>query len=383
MLQTALRNDGAMRFRLALLALGALAHSACSGIGYYAQSIHGQLSLLAKRKPIAALSESPRLSEELRGTLRSVLDIRSFASEELHLPDNASYRTYADLGRRYVVWNVFATPEFSLKPKVWCFPIVGCVSYRGYFSAAQAHAYAERLQAVGFDTYVGGVRAFSTLGWFADPVLSTMVDHSPTTLAALIFHELAHQRLYLKGDTEFNEAFAVTVEREGVERWLRARGELHELQAYRRKSAQRHCFLKRIDALRRQLTVLYQRSLSAEAKRQQKELIFRSLATRARRGEAMKETSDYERWFASGLNNAKLASVAMYYQLVPAFQRLLTFQENDLAAFYRASELLAALDTDERRLLLSELLEGGPTGRVAHDRTPPENAAQPPNSLGS
>ncbi len=372
-----------MRLRLALLAFGALAQSGCSGIGYYTQSIHGQLSLLGKRKPIAALSESHSLSEQLRGTLRTVLDIRSFASQELHLPDNASYRSYADVGRPYVVWNVFATPELSLEPKVWCFPIVGCVSYRGYFSETRAQAYAERLQAAGFDTYIGGVRAFSTLGWFADPVLSTMVSQSPTALAAVIFHELAHQRLYLKGDTGFNEAFAVTVEREGVERWLRARGWLRELQVYRREVAQRHRFLDWVDATRRQLSALYQQPIGANAKRQRKALILSSLQDSQRRGEAIGEIGDYRRWFESGLNNAKLASVATYYDLVPAFQRLLAFQDNDLAAFYRASELLAGLDTDERRLLLSELSADRSPRQVARDPLRQEHRVRPVTKLSS
>jgi predicted aminopeptidase len=372
-----------MRLRVALLALGALAQSGCAGLGYYAQAIHGQLSLLAKRKPIAALSENPELSEETRGSLRTVLDIRSFASKELHLPDNSSYRTYADLGRPYVVWNVFAAPEFSLKPKVWCYPIVGCVSYRGYFSATQARAYAEQLRAAGFDTYVGGARAFSTLGWFADPVLSGMLDQSPEALAAVIFHELAHQRLYLKGDTGFNEAFAVTVEREGVERWLRSRGCPRALQAYQRKGAQRGRFLELVEAARRQLRALYRQPIGAERKRQQKALILSALQDAVLGSEVLRETRDYERWLASGLNNAKLASVATYYDLVPAFQRLLAFQEGDLQAFYRASEVLATLDVDDRRMLLSELQESAASEYVAHDPAPLEDSAYPETRYGS
>lgn len=369
-------NGCTRRFSWALLALGALAQSGCSGLSYYAQSIHGQLSLLAKRKPIAALSENPKLSEERRHALRTVLDIRSFASEELHLPVNASYRTYADLGRPYVVWNVFATPEFSLQPKLWCFPVVGCVSYRGYFSEKRAQAYAEQLRAGGLDTYVGGVRAYSTLGWFADPVLSTMLDQSPAALAAVIFHELAHQRLYLKGETAFNEAFAVTVEREGVQRWLRARDGLQTLRAYRRKGEQRERFLALVDATRRQLVALYRQPMDAAPKRQQKALILQGLQEAVERSEELNEAHDYAVWLASGLNNAKLASVATYYDLVPAFQRLLAFQNGDLAAFYRASEVLATLDTDERRILLSELLESQPIELVAQHPASQEDTAQ-------
>jgi predicted aminopeptidase len=342
------------------------------------------LNLLAKRKPIVAVSEKAELSEELRHTLRTVLDIRSFATEELHLPDNASYRTYADVGRPYVVWNVFATAEFSLRPKAWCFPIVGCVNYRGYFSEKRAKAYAEQLRAAGFDTYVGGVRAFSTLGWFADPVLNTMLDQSPAALAGVIFHELAHQRLYLKGDTGFNEAFAVTVEREGVERWLRARGRLQALQAYQRKEVQREHFLALIDAARCQLADLYRQPIEAEKKREQKALILQGFQQTAERSQVLNEARHYAAWLASGLNNAKLASVATYYDWVPAFQRLLAFQEHDLEAFYRASEVLATLGSDERHLLLSELLETGPTELVAEDWVPRADTAtaRPPTEVG-
>lgn len=372
-----------MGLRLALLALGALAQSGCSGMSYYAQSIHGQLSLLAKRKPIAALSENPGVSEELRTRLRTVIDIRAFASEELQLPDNASYRTYAQLDRPYVVWNVFATPEFSLKPKVWCFPVVGCVSYRGYFSEDRARRYAEQLRAAGFDTYVGGVRAFSTLGWFADPILSTMIDQSPAALAGVIFHELAHQRLYLKGDTAFNEAFAVTVEREGVERWLSARGWQQTLADYRRKAKRREHFLELISATRRELAALYRRPIDAERKRQQKAVIFRRLQETASGSESLVEASEYKAWLASGLNNAKLTSIATYYDLVPAFQRLLAFQDHELAAFYRASEVLATLGIDERNMLLSELLESEPMDPVAEDPARQETMSQPPMGVSS
>lgn len=370
------------RFRRVVLALGAITQGACSGLGYYAQSIDGQLGLLAKREPITRLVEDAGLGEELRATLRTVLDIRTFASQELHLPDNASYRTYADVGRSHAVWVVFATPEFSLQPRSWCFPVVGCVSYRGYFSEHAASRYAGKLSSAGYDTYVGGVRAFSTLGWFADPLLSTMLDQSPTALAAMIFHELAHQRLYLKGDTRFNEAFAVTVERAGVERWLRARGDREALQAYRRSAAQHEQFLSLIDVTRDQLTTLYRQPLAAQDKRQHKAQIFRGLQEAVERSEALHQTVDYARWVAAGLNNAKLASVATYYHLVPAFQRLLAFHEHDLVAFYRACETLAALATDERNALLGELLEGPSMTQRNAAGTRGMLPAEPPAVLG-
>ncbi len=369
-------------FRRVILALGAITQGACSGLGYYVQSIDGQLGLLAKREPITRLVEDAGLGEDLRATLRTVLDIRTFASQELHLPDNASYRTYADVGRSHAVWVVFATPEFSLHPREWCFPVVGCVSYRGYFSAHAASRYAGKLSSAGYDTYVGGVRAFSTLGWFADPLLSTMLDQSPTALVAMIFHELAHQRLYIKGDTRFNEAFAVTVEREGVERWLRAWGDREALQTYRRSAAQHEHFLSLIDVTRDQLTTLYRQPLATQDKRRYKAQIFRGLQQAVKRSEALHQTADYERWVAAGPNNAKLASVATYYDLVPAFQRLLAFHEYDLVAFYRACETLAALATDERNTLLAELLDGPSMAQPNAAGTRGTPPTEPPAVLG-
>ena len=189
-----------------------------SGGCYLLQSAQGQLALMSKREPIARVIDEPSTPAALRAQLKSVTAIRNFASRELGLPDNGSYRKYADIGRPYVVWNVVAAPEFSVDPKQWCFPIVGCVGYRGYFVEKRARRFAAGLHAKGFDVVVGGVAAYSTLGHFDDPILSSMVGWNDVELASIIFHELTHQLLYVPNDASFNEALATTVAEEGVRR---------------------------------------------------------------------------------------------------------------------------------------------------------------------
>src|SRR5277367_6777720 len=200
-----------------------------SGGCYILQSAQGQLSLMSKRQPIAAVIDKPTTSLKLRAQLEAVTSIRDFASRDLALPDNGSYKTYADIGRPYVVWNVVAAPEFSVDPIEWCYPIVGCVAYRGYFAEAKARRFAAGLHAKGWDVVVGGVAAYSTLGHFDDPILSSMVNWNDVELASIIFHELTHQVLYVPNDASFNEAFATTVEEEGVRRWLVQQGREHDL----------------------------------------------------------------------------------------------------------------------------------------------------------
>ena len=187
---------------------------------YLMQAAGGQMELVSKREPIHSVLSNPATTEKLRGRLEYVTAARDFASRELGLPDNASYRSYADLQRPYVVWNVFAADEFSVEPKRWCFPIAGCVVYRGYFKESAAQAYALKMRMRGNDAMVGGVAAYSTLGHFKDPVLNTMMGWSDAQLAGTLFHELAHQVVYIPGDSEFNEAFATAVEEVGLERPL-------------------------------------------------------------------------------------------------------------------------------------------------------------------
>jgi predicted aminopeptidase len=313
------------------------------------QSAQGQLALMSKRKTIARVLDSPQTPPPLRSQLLAVNSIREFATRKLGLPDNGSYRTYADVGRPYVVWNVVAAPEFSVDPKEWCYPIVGCVAYRGYFDERKARSFAAKLRTQGLDVSVGGVAAYSTLGHFDDPILNTMMGWNDIELAAIVFHELTHQLMYVPGDAPFNEALATTVEEEGVRRWLVSQGRGAELQ---RHLQQRARYLSVVELLRRTragLDVLYASGIDTMLMRQRKAAAFGALqkeylALQAQWGGAAPLTS----WFDGPLNNAQLASIATYYDCVPGFERELAAVGGDLAAFYGRVRKLARLDQNAR-----------------------------------
>ena len=327
--------------------LGAGLLCGCATIGYYGQSIGGHLSLMAKRTDVVTLLADGQTNEGLKRELRTVLDIREFASAELALPDNDSYRSYVDVGRAYVLWNVVAAGEFSLTPKSWCYPFTGCVAYRGYYSQSDARAYAASLEAEGLDVMVGGVRAYSTLGWFDDPVLNTMLDQPFTYLAGVIFHELAHQRIYIKDDTTFNESFAVAVEREGLRRWFHRHDDPEGFKRYRERLTRELRFIELVLESRRRLATLYQRELAPETMRAEKERAFADLRSRYREG-AEWFGAGYEQWLAEDLNNAKLALIATYHEQIPAFEHLLALHDGDLAAFYEAVEEIGKLPPEDR-----------------------------------
>lgn len=316
----------------------------CQTLDYYAQAIGGQMELWREARPIDRLVADEKLDAGLRQRLARVAQIRDFASLELALPDDGSYREYADLRRDYVVWNVFAAPEFSLDPVQWCFPIAGCVAYRGYFSEQKARAFAARLEKRGFDVFVGGVPAYSTLGWFDDPVLSTFVSYPEAEIARLIFHELAHRVAYVRDDTTFNESFAVVVETQGVERWISKRGMPEQQQAFQVVQARKGQFLDLIGRTRERLRAAYAENRSEPQKRAAKAAILRALRDDY---ELLKASwggfAGYDRWFDAPLNNAKLVSVAAYSDLVPGFQRMLAQTNGDMARFYRDVQRLAKL----------------------------------------
>src|ERR1700683_4876474 len=224
-------NSISMASRICVLCVLVLIGVSLNGC-YLLESAQGQLALMSTRRPIARVVADPRTPADVRKQLEAVAQIREFATRDLHLPDNGSYRTYADVGRPYVVWNVFAAPEFSVDPKEWCYPIVGCVAYRGYFVERRARRFADKLRRRGLDVAVGGVAAYSTLGHFNDPILNTMLGWSDVELASIIFHELTHQMIYVANDADFNEALATTVEEEGVRRWLRSLGRDRDLAEY-------------------------------------------------------------------------------------------------------------------------------------------------------
>ena len=330
--------------RLPLIVLLLVALTSLPGCGslYYLQAVHGEAQILVRRQPVAKVVADPRTPVLLRNTLTEVSAAREFASRQLGLPDNASYRSYADVGRPYVVWNVFAAPEFSLRPVQWCFPIVGCVAYRGYFSERRAHEFAAGLERRGLDVVVGGVPAYSTLGHLSDPILSTMLRYGDDELAAIIFHELSHQLIYVPGDSSFNEAFATTVEEEGLRRWLIERGRPEQIAAFRRQQVHEIAFLNVLRAGQARLRVLYATSMPAADMRARKHEIMQGIADDMRAAEHREgAASGYGSWMARGFNNAELSSVATYYDCVPGFQRLLAAQDGDLRKFYAAVRQLA------------------------------------------
>ncbi len=323
--------------------------AASSGGCYLLQSVHGQLALMSKREPITQVLDKASTPPALRSQLEAVEAIRDFASRRLGLPDNGSYRSYADLGRPYVVWNVVAAPEFSVDAKEWCYPIAGCVAYRGYFSEPRAHRFASELRGQGFDVAVGGVAAYSTLGHFNDPVLNTMMGWNDVELAAIIFHELTHQLLYVPNDSSFNEALATTVEEEGVRRWLQAQGRDADLA---RHLLQQGHYLKVIDLLsvtRTELRALYASGLPPESMREKKRAAFAELhASFAALKTGWGGHAPFEAWFEGDLNNAHLASISTYYTCVPGFERELEAAGGDLPAFYARVRELAKLDQEKR-----------------------------------
>ncbi len=316
---------------------------------YLLQSAAGQLSLMSKREPIERVVQNPATPPALRAQLKKVNAIRDFATRELGLPDNGSYRSYADIGRPYVVWNVVAAPEFSMDPEQWCFPIVGCVAYRGYFVERRARAFAAGERARGLDVAVEGVAAYSTLGHFDDPVINTMLGWDDVELAGIIFHELTHQLLYVSGDASFNEALATTVEEEGVRRWLLAQGRDADLAKH---LAEQQHYLAVIDLLRRtstSLRVLYASGLGPQRMRESKRAEFTALrASYAALKAQWGGRAPFGAWFREDLNNAQLASIATYYDCVPGFERELAAVNGDLGAFYRRVHELARLPQEER-----------------------------------
>jgi len=350
-----LRFGGTM-IRSVLLIIAMLLLSGCSNIGYYLRSVGGQLEIWQREAPIERFLADPALDPKLKAQLERAVRIRDYASRELGLPDNRSYRSYADLARPFVVWNVFAAAEFSVDPKQWCFPFAGCVGYRGYFSEAEARAYAATLVAEGYDVHVGGVPAYSTIGWFADPVLNTFIHYPEPELARLLFHELSHQLVYVKDDTVFNESFATVVEQIGLGRWLDQFGSDTDRKRVMQLQRFRADFRALITRARSELATVYAGSGSAQEKHQRKAEVFAALRKAYETQRVNWEGfAGYDRWFAQPLGNAHLAAVAIYTQRVPAFEALYVQNGSDLPRFYAAVRELAALPVAERNRRLDAL----------------------------
>jgi len=320
------------------------------GTTYVAQAARGQLQILNSREPITEVLEDPKTPPDLKQRLEMVREARAFASRELGLPDNKSYTSYADLKREYVVWSVVATPEFSVNPHEWCFPFVGCVAYRGYFKEKKARSFAHKLRGEGYDTIVEGVPAYSTLGKFNDPVMSTMMSYGDDDLVSTLFHELSHQVVYIQDDTSFNEAFAVTVEQEGLARWLASHGRAADLERYRARRLRRVETLRVVTQHREQLSKLYASGAAPELMRQRKSEEFAALVSDLRALDArFGVKSALAAALADEPNNARLASLATYYDCVPGFERVLEAQQHDLPRFYAAVRELAKLPRETRR----------------------------------
>lgn len=346
-----------------LLTAGLAGLGCCTPAGYYAREARDGVRFLTARRPIDKVLADPETDDGLRRQLEIAVAAREFAVSALGLPDNKSYRHYADLGRPYASWIVTAAPELSLAPVQWCFPIAGCVTYRGYFSPRRAERFAGKLRRRGSDVDVSGVAAFSTLGWLADPVLSTFVHQPPAALAGLIFHELAHQRLYVRDDTRFNESFATFVELEGVDRWLAATGREADREAFESGKTRQRELTELLAVTRERLAELYGSARSDEVKRARKTEIFAGLerdvaSLREKWGFEADGDGDPEEW-----NNADLVAVQAYWDLVPAFRRLHDRAGGDLERFYASAEALAALDPAERQARLDELTAASAAAR--------------------
>ena len=338
---------------------------------YYMQAIGGQVSLLRQRIPITEVVQDSTFPATTRQQLELVLDIREFAVAELDLPENDSYTSYVDLGRDYVVFNVIAAEEFSIEPMTWCFPVAGCVSYRGYFDRDKAQSFAAKLSADGYDIFTGGSPAYSTLGHFADPVLNTMLDRGETNIATTLFHELAHQRLYIKGDTQLSESFATAVEQFAVTLWLQHRSLSDELVRYRERLRREQDFAELVARQRDRLQQIYADDTDASQLRQAKQAAF----DRMREEYQSLRTSwggngDYDAWFAGELNNAKLAGVTSYQRWVPGLLARLTALGP--AEFYLEVEALAEQPVETR----TATLDAWNAGRVVANRGLPTNGDQ-------
>jgi predicted aminopeptidase len=343
------------RYKLFLLA-GLLLLNGCNESGYLWQCAVGQWTLMSRARSIDEILDQGTEPQAVRDQLVKVVKMRDFAVKSLHLPDSGSYHKYADLERPFAVWNLVAAPELSLELQQWCFPIAGCVSYRGYFDEASARAAENDFIARGFDTDVYGVQAYSTLNWFDDPVLNTFLTNDDIRLAALLFHEMAHQIIYIQNDSTFNESFAKTVEMEGVRRWLQQSGTDDLWQAYLVREDRSANFHRLLTKARGDLAEIYKSNLDDDIKREAKE---NRLKQAFQDYEELKISwngyKGFDAWMQRGLNNARLASVATYYDYVPAFQALMQQSDGNLETFYGEVKILGTLSEEERFAKLKSL----------------------------
>lgn len=330
--------------------------SGCQTVSYYKQAIRGQYQIFANRERIEKLIASTNTPAALKEKFRLVMDLRRFAETELKLPVDGHYNRYVEVKRQFVVWNVHGAKEFSLEPKTWWYPVVGRLKYRGYFSEPQAKRYAKKLEEEGLDVYVSGVEAYSTLGWFKDPLLNTFIHHDEIGLAEILFHELAHQRVFASGDTDFNEAFATAAAEEGVRRWFKDKPA--QLEQFRVQQGREEDFVRIVLAARDELKRIYARTNESPAslRHQKLETVEKMRSEYAQLKQEWGGYAGYDGWFQRPINNAQLNTVATYHHFVPAFRELLQKQGGDLDKFYREVEALSKMPKKERhrRLLLHD-----------------------------
>lgn len=331
----------------------------------------GQIQILSNRRPVDEVLRDPETVPALREKLELVESVRKYARERLDMPVEGAYSTYVETGKSHVVWNVFAAPEFSLDMKTFCFPVAGCVNYKGFFHEEDALRAARKLRRDGYDVFVGGVAAYSTLGWFDDPVMDTFLARSDTRLAALLFHELAHKAVYVRGDTSFNEGFATTVERHALRQWLVYLDNTEAYQAYRESEARRRQVIGLVRKTRSELEVLYARDVGEETKRREKREIIERLKQDY---QTLKGTwaghDEFENWMAGTVNNAALGALGTYQDRVPAFEALLAQADYEIPVFIDLCRELAAMDKSERDQRL-RLARKGHVNPITSDRPSP------------
>lgn len=352
----------------------------CRTAGFYRQAVRGHFQLLADRQSIEETIAAPDSHEERARKLALILELRDFAESELLLDPGNHYLDYVELNRRHVVWNVSAAPEFSLDSKGWWYPFLGRLTYRGYFAEADAREYADRLASKGDDVFVGGVDAYSTLGWFNDPVLSSFIRRDDADLAELIFHELAHQKIFARGDTDFNEAFATALAQEGVRRWLIAKNDPAAIEQRRVSFERETAFINLLLATRDRLEALYsshdvEHSNAAELEKlradKQEILDLLQIDYALLRDNWWNGFTGYDRWMSLPINNARLNTIDAYYDLAPAFKAILNDVDGDLEAFYRAVKRLkrmkkkARLQDLKSRLPRVKVSSGKPISRLS------------------
>ncbi|MDT8404176.1 aminopeptidase [Sulfuriflexus sp.] len=371
----------ALRSAHIILVAATLVVSGCAELAYYGHAAAGQLEVMNNRRPIPEVIADPQTPAVLREHLQYIEKAHAFAIHELHLPDTASYRSYSDVGRPYVLWNVFATPEFSLRQKQWCYPFVGCHGSRPFFNEQCAHELADDLRAQGWDVHVAPSPAYSTRGWFADPVYNSVLRYPALDSAAILFHELAHEKVYLENDSQANESFAMTVQLEGVQRWLAHQQQGGDFADYALNRQRDEVFIGLLLEYRSRLLELYASQKPPRYMRAAKRRILNRLRRAYR---ALKEGwhgyAGYDHWFKKGLNNAVLAPVGTYHQDVPAFQALLAQQQGNLPAFYRVVAKLADMEAGQRRRLLDKLSAAHP--RYKYSGTTSSMAVGVPNLDG-